>query len=123
MNNNNPAPRTIKARKGDVSWLTSVAFPEYSGRRFAIRVSPTVYLSDLHWAGGTRNEYRAVRMDDGAAAELETGTPWAGIPEGTPVEIPVGVAIVEHSYFCGKDCGITVHIHPDNAARLLPRAS
>jgi hypothetical protein len=30
------------------------------------------------------------------------------------------IACVEHSIFCGKDMGLTIHIHPANANRLLP---
>ena len=36
------------------------------------------------------------------------------------VVLPDGFACVEHSIFCGKDAGITIHIRPANSAGLLP---
>ena len=36
------------------------------------------------------------------------------------VALVPGIAVVEHSMFCGKDMGLTFHVHPDNAAKLLP---
>ena len=38
-------------------------------------------------------------------------------------ELPPGIVLVEHSIFCGRDTGITVHVRPDNLDQLkLPDA-
>jgi hypothetical protein len=36
------------------------------------------------------------------------------------VNLPAGFVCVQHSIFCGKDTGVTIHVHPDNAPLLLP---
>jgi hypothetical protein len=43
-------------------------------------------------------------------------------PDGLPLSLPApGFAVVEHSIFCGKDVGLTVHIHAENSADLAPQ--
>jgi len=41
-------------------------------------------------------------------------------PQSPKFTLAENQAIVEHSHYCGKDMGITIYIHPDNASKLLP---
>lgn len=114
----------MKVRKQDVWAVVERAFPEYRGRKFALRARGSVVLSDLHWSGGTRNQYCAVALDDsGRANALQLPAPWFHNAEGAECVIPEGWAVVEHTHYCGKDMGITVHVRPDAVAKLLPNAS
>jgi len=49
--------------------------------------------------------------------------PWNNPVEGKEFEIPVGVVVVEHSMFCGKDMGLTFYIRAENASKLLPASN
>ncbi len=111
---------TVPSR--EISWLTERAFS--SGKKeVTVEVTPTVTFHNTFWDGGSKNEYRAVRLADGRTASLMTGSsPWTAVAEGQTVALEPGVAVVERSTFCGKVMPLRVHLHPDNAARLLPAA-
>ncbi len=114
--------RTIQVKAKDVRWLTSQAFPGYHGRKATIDASGRVTFHDLHWGGGSCNQYIAVRMSDGARADLEIGNaPWACPTEGARVEIPEGIAIIESSVFCGKPMPLRIYVHPSNVGRFLSK--
>lgn len=106
------------------------AFPGYSGRKFRITIhnQPGMSLTSC-WDGGSRSYYQVIRLADGAGLAVpENGSGFtavdqaygpAGLPEAEQLPCP-GFAVVEHSIFCGQDSGLTMHIHADNAAPLLP---
>jgi hypothetical protein len=106
----------------EISWLTERAFAS-SRREVRVDVTTSVTFHNTFWDGGSKNEYRAVRLADGRSASLETGSsPWTAVSEGVTVDLVPGVAIVERSTFCGKVQPLRVHLHPENAARLLASA-
>lgn len=112
LNPNNPTCDVMRA-----------ACPGYRGRKFALVVAESVTLTDRYWHGGTKSDWCAVDLARGrvAGTPYSTGTsvPWSDTADP---EYPLrpGVAVVEHSRFCGKDMGLTLYVHPDNAAKLLP---
>lgn len=115
----NPRTKVSKTNKA-VKSLVSATFPEWKGRKVSIEVGPLTFW-DTNWGGGTRNEFRGIRFEDRSgrlvldkAEGLAVPAPWANPVEGKTVDLPPGVAVVEHSVFCGKDAGITIHIGPDN---------
>ena len=112
----------IKVRRGDVEAIVSAAFPSYRGRKFRVQPAESVTLGDTFWDGGSRSQYTAVRLADGLASAANVGQPWSGV-EGKSVPVPPGVVIVEHSIFCGKDCGLRIYVHPVDMPRLLPAAA
>ena len=80
------------------------------------------FLAGVHpWVSGAqdgKNTDRAVtyRVDQGKLIVTDTDSfhppaPWVNPIEGKRVEVPEGVAVVEHSIFCGKDCGITIYVN------------
>ena len=111
---------TIKVLRAEVRAVVDASFPAYRGRSFRVVPSGRVTFADLHWDGGTRSEYKAVRLAGGRAAELSIGLPWASPTEGRTVDIPPGFVVVEHSQFCGKDCGINIYCHPGDVGAMLP---
>jgi len=111
---------SIRVRKSDVAAVVKATFPNYSGRRFVVLVAETVQFSDLNWGGGTRNEYRSHDLTDGTARSLPQMPPWKNVAEGKTVPIPDGWAVVEQSYFCGRDHGLTIHVNPRTLSGALP---
>ncbi len=105
------------------------AFPGYKGREIRLEVhSKGGMCLRSCWAGGSRDTFVVVRLADMKHVSIpENGSGFSAIdrrygPAGLPLELPApGFAIVEHSIFCGKDVGLRVHIHRDNAADLAPQ--
>jgi hypothetical protein len=96
----------------------------YSGRRFKARSCETVTIpSDAGlWSGGSRDTFRVVRLADGASImpTNENAAPWDRSRGERTITLEPGVCVVEHSMFCGKDMGLTFHLHPADVAKLLP---
>lgn len=104
--------KTIKA-------IGRAAFPDYTGRKFRVYSTGTVVFSDTNWGGGTRSYYTAVRLGDGKTEPMADYAPWANPVEGRSIFIPAGFAVVEHSYFCGRDCGLRIHLGIQHNADLV----
>lgn len=113
---------TFKVRRADIRSILRATFPDYHGRKFTVDPSGRVTFSDLHWGGGTRNEYRAVMLYGLRVEPVPAGLPWESPTDGLAVDIPRGVLVVEHSYHCGVDCGIRVHCNPLDLRQMLPVA-
>lgn len=115
--------QTNKVKKSELPAEILAAFPDYKGRKFAVCLTDRVTFSDLHWGGGTRNSYKLVPLVEGATAEaLTVGLPWNSPTEGATVALPAGFAVVEHSYFCGRDVGLRVYVNPTTTAGFVAQA-
>ena len=113
----------MRIKKSDIRSILAATFPEYKGRTFKLAVisKPDDFcLGDNMWDGGTRSYYAAFDLTSGRAAQVPASRYGKDNPHPT-VAIPHGLLIVEHSIFCGQDCGITVHVREDNMAKLLPQ--
>lgn len=104
-----------------VKQIKAATFPEYNGRRFFLMVSEAPINCASYWDGGSRSYFRFVNL---ATMESSVLAPAQSAYDQTvkgldAVELPVGFACVEHSFFCGRDGGLTIHIRPENAAHLL----
>ena len=108
----------------DVVALARRAYPDYTGRKFRIVVAEHPINVKSCWDGGSCSFFKFIRLD-GTSDTVEMPAQSAF---DTPVEgadrVPLvpGLACVEHTIFCGKDAGIRIHVHPENAPRLLPPA-
>ena len=116
--------QTIHLDKLDeaTSRIVAASFPDYAGRKWKLRVSDAPLDCASYWDGGSRSYFRFVRLADMKAsdelpAQSAFDAPVSGIRS---VTLPEGVVCVEHSIFCGKDTGLTIHLLPANAAPLLP---
>jgi len=98
--------------------VARVAFPDYAGRKFSMRVEPTI-CPQSYWDGGSRTLYRFVRLSDMAVLPVPTLHPAfdGRLPE---VPIPAGVVCVEHHTFRSKDMGLTFVV---SQPELLPQAT
>jgi hypothetical protein len=69
-------------------------------------------MSD-YWDGGSRSFVKAVNLETGRMVDPSTfaQNPMNGAAHAT-IRIPAGVALVDHSFFCGRDCGLRVITAP-----------
>jgi hypothetical protein len=114
--------RVIHIEKKDVPKIFVGLFG-YKGRMYRVEVCTEVELTNNYWSGGTKSDYLGIDLTTGITADPQRsdyGNPFTN-PGNTPtVRLVEGKAIVEHSFFCGKDMGLRIYMHPDNVAKLLP---
>lgn len=104
--------KTIKATKNQVRDLLAATFPNYTGRKFRLCETTSVWL-DRMGGGGSWDEVRAA---------VWTGESWTvADPIATTMQAPCGnlpmdkkVIYAVHSYFCGQDSGVTFYYHPES---------
>lgn len=96
----------------------------YKGTKFQLKPSTEVHLFGCAWGGGCRNSYYAVNLDTGMIAhnQVEFGNYFLGAPDSAKVELLTNCMIVEHSYYRGKDMGITLYLHPSRITKMLPKS-
>lgn len=88
----------------------------YNGKKYKIVLSESCYV-DSNWSGGSHTDTRVVSREQMKVASVETH--W--MDPHQLLTIPKGYFVVQHSYFCGKDMGITFIVRPDEAdTGLIP---
>jgi len=102
--------------------LMRAAFPSYRGRRYRVRVTDHPLDIRTYWDGGSRDYFAFVDLESRSVSaqvppQSAFDRPIAG---ADAVTLPTNVACVEHTISCGKDLGLTLIVHPRNAAPLLP---
>ncbi len=102
--------------------IVSRAYPEYRGRKFFLAVSERPIDVRSWWDGGSRTYYKFVNLATGEVsaavpAQSAFDKPLAGADK---VELPLNFACITHAISCGRDCGITFVVRPENAAKFLP---
>jgi hypothetical protein len=105
----------------DVPQVVLNAFPDYNGKKFRLSVCDSVDLHNAYWDGGSRTEYRAVKLDTGeiSSANPQITNPFR-VPSAPSVEIPARTVIVAHIIFCGKDVGLEIFARAEDVAPMLP---
>jgi len=109
----------------DVAQIIKATFPSYRKRKVHIRACETVSLQDLNWSGGTRSEYRACTLDGkslGGLDRFNAMAPWDSRQiEGVSLPLMAGAVVVRGGHFCGKESTITIHVHPADMPKYLPK--
>lgn len=107
--------------KKDIPQVILNAFPKYNGKKFRLNVCESVHLHNAYWDGGSRTEYRAVKLDTGevSSANSQITNPFR-VPKAPSVEIPARTAIVSHIIFCGKDVGLEIFARAEDVVLMLP---
>jgi len=106
-----------------VKQIVAAAFPAYRGRRFALAVQDKINVKS-YWDGGSRDYFVFVRLDDLAILTMPPQSDFdKQIAGAEDAPIPEGFVCVEHSIFCGKDHGITIHASTATLSPLLPDQS
>lgn len=97
---------------------------DYKGNKFSVVICETVTIpADAGlWEGGSRNSYHGIDMLTGERFELSFSqtSPWNEARRNAEVKLVPGRAVIEEIMFQGKDLGLRIYLHPDNAAKLLP---
>jgi hypothetical protein len=108
----------------DVIALAHRAYPDYNGHKFRVSTRTTINVRSS-WDGGTRSWFKFIRLDgtDSTVTVPDQSAFDPRIQGADAVPLVPGLACVEHTVFCGKDMGIRIHVHPENAPRLLPAPS
>jgi len=94
------------------------AYPDYKGRKFRLKVVTRPMNLASYWDSGSRDYFvifdlKSMRVTSNVPAQSAFDPQR---PDLKGFTLTPGTAVVEHSIFMGKDTGITVHIHPDDAA-------
>ena len=94
------------------------AYPEYKGRKIKLVTGqPTIDTSqDVNWSGGSRTEYMFVRLDNGDIMKNPNQhlPPWKQDSSHAIATLTDGLVCVTHTFFLGKDCGLTVFTDQKN---------
>lgn len=119
-----PNPNAISPTSS-LARLARAAFPRYHGRTYQYRIADTVHVHD-YWDGGSRTYVNFVNICTGqmltSAAMPDDARQHAGNLFNLPVgeaRLQPGTVAVEHGIFCGKDIGLIVVIHPQDASGNL----
>jgi hypothetical protein len=74
------------------------------------------------WSDGSREMWCLRRLSDGQAVNITDtqSAPWSGQRSDRTIAMVPGVIAVTHSMSRGRDVGLTIYVHPDDAAKLLP---
>lgn len=101
--------------------LARRAFPGYRGRLFRLQVQDGPINCASYWDGGSRDYFAFVELATGRVtpAMPPQSAFDATVPGLDRVTLRAGIACVRHAIIQGKDRGLTLLIHPDNAAPLL----
>lgn len=97
----------LKLKKADCKEIVNMTFPIYKGRKFKLSLKEKHYIYDSYWDGGSRIFTKFIQFEINKIKELPER-----IHEGKEFDIPDNILIVEHSYFCGNDMGITIICTP-----------
>jgi hypothetical protein len=96
----------------------------YTGRKFQAYVVTSVEMpADAGtWSDGSREMWCLRRLSDGQAVNITDtqSASWSGQRSDRKIAMVPGVIAVTHSMTRGRDMGLTIYVHPDDAAKLLP---
>jgi hypothetical protein len=104
----------------DIKSIVKAAYPSYRGRKIRISEHTSNGMNtNSYWDGGSRDTFTVVDLATLQARPIPGINPISPPANWRdPTTIEAGTAIVEHSIFCGKDAGCTVHIRPEDRALI-----
>jgi len=106
---------------GSVGRIINAAFPGYRGKKVQVKVVEHPINTRSYWDGGSRDYFTFVNLATYESMAVPAQSAFDPKIQGADaVRLPAGFVCVRHSIFCGKDTGITIMVHPDNAPLLLP---
>lgn len=104
----------------DARTIAFKAFPDYKGNKVSYHVCK--YVNDQsYWDGGSRTYYNYVNFNSNEQLKILEETKHA-FHVARKIELTPGWACVTHSIFCGKDEGLSVYFHSDNADMIPEKA-
>ena len=105
---------------GNVKTIVAKAFPDYSGRKYRLSTQVPLRL-DSYWDGGSITYYVFYDLATKKVLNVKSNHPFfeANSPRKLSA-LPLGVLLVAHSIFCGKDMGITIYANKEDITPMLP---
>jgi hypothetical protein len=112
-------PIKVSKSNPEIKRIVAACYPAYKGRKIRVAAATQYHMSN-YWDGGSRDYVVAYSLATGevSAPSRAASNPMNGAAHST-VEIPAGVALVEHTIFCGKGIGIRIYVNPANMPLLL----
>ena len=112
----------IKTNHPEVKAIAKKCFPDYKGRKFFVDVKINPINVRSCWDGGSRDYFVFYNLNDNkVSGEVPAQSSFDKVIQGAEsVQLVPGIFCVRRSYFCGRETGITLMVHPENAMRLLP---
>lgn len=103
----------------DAKTIALKAYPGYKGHKFSYHICKSYINDQSYWDGGSRTYYQYINF--GSKEQLEVlETTKHTFHTARKIGLKPGWACVTHTVYCGKDQGLTVYFHPDNAD-LIPK--
>src|SRR5215467_1660620 len=95
-----------------IGQIARAAFPGYTGNKFRLDITDRPINCASSWEGGSRDYFVFVDLATmNSSGQMPAQSAFDRKVEGLDhVTLPPNVACVEHSIFCGKDMGLTIHI-------------
>ena len=91
--------------------IITATFPNYAGRKVFLRPAqqaPKELRS--YWDGGSKDSYAFFNLDTKEVLAVHSNHPFFEANQPSKLrELPAHIVLVEHSIFCGKDCGVTLY--------------
>ena len=105
----------------DIKRVAKLAFPSYKGRKFRVQSFRPGMNVNSYWDGGSRDYFALVSLETGQVFTSPATHPcFDRAPSGDRLglviisKLPENTVLVERSIFCGKECGLTVHVPAEN---------
>ena len=113
----------IKVSKTDktIKAILKASFPDYKGRKVSIETGYIPQQLDSYWFEGSRDYYAFVQLDENFKC-LQVHSNHPLFEKNQPRELnglPKGIVLVQHTYFCGKDAGITIYANKEDVTPLI----
>ncbi len=102
--------------------IVAAAYPDYRGTKYSIEVTDQPIDISSYWDGGSRDRYVFVSLADFRAVPGPDTAPLGG-RQYRPVPLPPDVVCVRETIYRGKNLGVTVIVHPRNAAQMIPAST
>jgi len=104
----------------DVKKIALSAYPNYNGKKFSVSVTDNPIDTRSSWEGGSRDYFVFLRLDNLSTFEIPSQSAFdAKIKGAEGVSLVNDMVCVRHTFFCGKDLGITVYVHSSNAPAFI----
>ena len=103
-----------------VKQIINACFPDYRGRKVSITNHIPSNL-DSWWDGDTRTYYAFYQPSTCKVFQVHSNHPFFEPNQPTKLNeevMPKDVLLISHTFFCGKDIGIRIHVKPDQTKLL-----
>lgn len=113
--------RTYWVDKPDAFLKEIVArtFSGYTGKKIQISNQIPSELRS-YWDGGSKTSYCFFNLSTKESQMVGTNHPFFEPDKPSHLEsLPIGFVLVSHSFFCGKDMGITIYVNEEDMTKMI----